>query len=149
VNTRQQEVQYRQQSWLIFYALLYGVALIVGAVGILGLTDALAASVLERRREIGLLRAMGASDWQVARVFWVEGLTLGGIAWLLGVLLGLPLAYGFIQLMSRLVLRVDFFIAPSALIVMLAAVLLISTLASIIPALRASRMRIADMLRYE
>jgi len=44
---------------------------------------------------------------------------------------------------------VDFFIAPSALVVMLAAVLLISTLASIIPALRASRVRIADMLRYE
>ena len=51
--------------------------------------------------------------------------------------------------MSKLVLRVDFFIAPSALVVMLAAVLLISTLASIIPALQASRVRIADMLRYE
>jgi putative ABC transport system permease protein len=149
VQTRQQEVQYRQQSWLIFYVLLYSVALIVGAVGILGLADALAASVLERRREIGLLRAMGASDWRVARVFWVEGLALGGIAWLLGALLGLPLAYGFIQVMSKLVFRVDFIIAPSAFVVMLAAVLIISTLASIIPALRASRVRIADMLRYE
>ncbi|BCL78972.1 hypothetical protein ccbrp13_14370 [Ktedonobacteria bacterium brp13] len=149
VQTRQQEVQRRQRSWLIFYVLLYSVALIVGAVGILGLANALAASVLERRREIGLLRAMGASDWRVARVFWVEGLALGGIAWLLGALLGLPLAYGFIQVMSKLVFRVDFLIAPSALVVMLAAVLIISTLASIIPALRASRVRIADMLRYE
>ncbi len=149
VSTRQQQVQYRQQSWLIFYALLYSVALIVGAVGILGLADALAASVLERRREIGLLRAMGASDWRVARVFWVEGMALGGIAWGLCALLGLPLAYGFIQVMSKLVFRVDFLIAPSALVVMLAAVLIISTLASIIPALRASRVRIADMLRYE
>jgi putative ABC transport system permease protein len=149
VSTRQQQVQYRQQSWLIFYALLYSVALIVGAVGILGLANALAASVLERRREIGLLRAMGASDWRVARVFWVEGMALGGIAWLLGALLGLPLAYGFIQVMSKLVLRVDFIIAPSALVVMLVAVLIIATLASIIPALRASRVRIAEMLRYE
>jgi putative ABC transport system permease protein len=149
VETRGQVVQFRQQSWLIFYALLYSVALIVGAVGILGLANALAASVLERRREIGLLRALGAGSWRVAQVFWVEGLVLGGIAWLLGTLLGLPLAYGFIQVMSRLVLRVDFLIAPSALVVMLAAVLLISTLASIIPALRASRVRIADMLRYE
>src|SRR5258708_39576892 len=69
VSTRQQQVQYRQQSWLIFYALLYSVALIVGAVGILGLADALAASVLERRREIGLLRAMGASDWRQSSLF--------------------------------------------------------------------------------
>jgi putative ABC transport system permease protein len=149
VETRQQVVQYRQQSWLIFYVLLYSVALIVGAVGILGLADALTASVLERRREIGLLRAMGASSFRVARVFWVEGMALGGIAWLLGALLGLPLAYGFIQVMSKLVLRVNFVITPSALVVMLAAVLIISTLASIIPALRASRLRIAEMLRYE
>ena len=149
VATRQQEVQYRQQSWLIFYALLYSVALIVGAVGVLGLANALAASVLERRREIGLLRAMGASSWRVARVFWVEGMALGGIAWLLGALLGLPLAYGFIQVMSKLVFRVDFILAPSALVVMLAAVLIIATLASVIPALQASRVRIADMLRYE
>src|SRR5262249_28519921 len=64
VETRGQVVQERQRTWLIFYALLYSVALIVGAVGILGLANALAASVLERRREIGLLRAMGACDWR-------------------------------------------------------------------------------------
>ncbi|HEX6777838.1 MAG TPA: ABC transporter permease, partial [Ktedonobacterales bacterium] len=149
VETVQQLIQRRQQSWYIFYALLYSVALIVGAAGILGLANALAASVLERRREIGLLRSMGGSAWRVARVFWVEGLALGGISWCLGALLGLPLAYAFVQLVDKLVLRVDFVIAPSAFVVMLAAVVIISTLASIVPALRASRVRIADMLRYE
>ncbi len=148
-ETIQSIIQRRQQGWYIFYALLYGVALIVGAAGVLGLANALAASVLERRREIGLLRSMGGSAWRVARVFWVEGLTLGGISWCLGALLGLPLAYAFVQLMDRLVLRVDFAVAPSAFGVMLLAVLVISTLASIVPALRASRVRIADMLRYE
>ncbi len=149
VETIQSLIQRRQSNWFIFYALLYSVALIVAAVGVLGLANALAASVLERRREIGLLRSMGGSAWRVARVFWVEGLALGGLAWLLGALLGLPLAYAFVQLVSKLVLRVDFVIAPSAFVVMLAAVLVISTLASIIPALRASRVRIAEMLRYE
>lgn len=149
VETVQQLIQRRQQSWYIFYALLYSVALIVGAAGILGLANALAASVLERRREIGLLRSMGGSAWRVARVFWVEGLALGGISWCLGALLGLPLAYAFVQLVDKLVLRVDFVVAPSAFVVMLAAVVIISTLASIVPALRASRVRIADMLRYE
>src|SRR5260221_1995456 len=90
VSTRQQQVQYRQQSWLIFYALLYSVALIVGAVGILGLTNALAASVLERRREIGLLRAMGASDWRGARRFLGPGRGLGGLALGVRALPGLP-----------------------------------------------------------
>ena len=49
------ETQHKQQSWFILYALLYAVALIVGAVGVLGLANALTASVLERRREIGML----------------------------------------------------------------------------------------------
>ena len=145
----QETIRERQQSQLVFYALLYGVALIVGAVSILGLANALAASVLERRREIGLLRSMGGSAFRVARVFWVEGLALGGIAWVLGALLGIPLAYGFVQLISRLIRRVDFALDASAFVVMLVAVLIIATLASIIPALRASRVRIAEMLRYE
>jgi putative ABC transport system permease protein len=149
VEPLQQLIQERQRHWLIFYVLLYSVALIVGVVGILGLANALAASVLERRREIGLLRSMGGSAWRVARVFWIEGLVLGGISWCLGALLGLPLAYAFVQLVDKLVFRVDFVIAPSACVVMLAAVVIISTLASIVPALRASRVRIADMLRYE
>ena len=147
--TLQETIRERQQSQLVFYVLLYGVALIIGAVGILGLANALAASVLERRREIGMLRSMGGSAFQVARVFWVEGLALGGIAWVLGSLLGIPLAYGFVQLISRLIRRIDFALDPSAFAVMLVAVLVIATLASIVPALRASRIRIADMLRYE
>ncbi len=59
------------------------------------------------------------------------------------------MAYGFVQLMGKLFLQVDFLLDPSALIVMVIAVLLIATLASIIPAFRASQLRIADMLRYE
>jgi ABC-type lipoprotein release transport system permease subunit len=51
--------------------------------------------------------------------------------------------------MGKLFLQVDFLLDASALIVMVIAVLLIATLASIIPAFRASQLRIADMLRYE
>ncbi len=109
----------------------------------------LAASVTERQREIGLLRAMGATTWRVAQVFWVEGLALGGIAWCLGALLGLPLALAFLLVMSRLVLPTDLVIDPLAFVIMLGAVLGMVTLASIAPAFRASRVRIADLLHYE
>jgi putative ABC transport system permease protein len=104
---------------------------------------------VERQREIGLVRAMGASSWRVAQVFWVEGLALGSIAWCLGALLGLPLAYTFVQFFSRLVIPVDVVVDPLAFLVMLAALLLIVTLASVVPARRASHLRIADLLRYE
>ncbi len=143
------ETQHKQQSWFILYALLYAVALIVGAVGVLGLANALTASVLERRREIGMLRAMGASGWRVAQVFWSEGLALGGIAWLAGGAFSLPLAYLFVRAFSQLVMPVDFVIDPAAFVVMLVAIVAIASLATLTPASRASQIRIAEMLRYE
>lgn len=149
VMTHQALVAQSQQGFYVFYALLYSVALIVGSVGILGLANALAASVLERKREIGIVRSMGGSAFRVAQIFWVEGMSLGGIALLLGALVGIPMAYGFVQVMSKLLLQVDFLLDASALMVMVVAVLLIATLASIIPAFRASQLRIANMLRYE
>ena len=138
-----------QQSWFVLYALLYAVALIVGTAGVLGLANALTASVLERRREIGMLRAVGASAWRVGQVFWSEGLALGGIAWLAGAVIGLPLAYLFVRAFSQMVMPVDFVIDPAAFVVMLVAVLVIASLATITPALRAAQIRVAEMLRYE
>ena len=120
------ETKRQQQNWFVLYALLYAVALIVGAVGVLGLANALTASVLERQREIGMLRAMGASGWRVGQVFWSEGLALGGIAWLAGGVIGLPLAYLFVRAFSQLVMPVDFVIDPAAFVVMLVAVMLIA-----------------------
>ncbi|HEV2459524.1 MAG TPA: FtsX-like permease family protein [Ktedonobacterales bacterium] len=143
------ETKHKQQSWFVLYALLYAVALIVGAAGVLGLANALTASVLERRREIGMLRAMGASAWRVGQVFWSEGLALGGIAWLAGGVIGLPLADLFVRAFSQWVMPVDFVIDAAAFAVMLGAVVVIATLATIAPASRASQIRVADMLRYE
>jgi putative ABC transport system permease protein len=145
----QDEALRHQREFYILYAVLYAVALLTGAAGILGLASTLTASVVERQREIGLVRAMGASSWRVAQVFWVEGLALGSIAWCLGALLGLPLAYAFVQIFGRLVIPADFVVDPLAFLVMLAALLLIVTLASVVPARRASRLRIADLLHYE
>ncbi|HEY6409616.1 MAG TPA: FtsX-like permease family protein, partial [Ktedonobacteraceae bacterium] len=145
----QDEALRHQRNFYILYAVLYAVALLTGAAGILGLASTLSASVVERQREIGLVRAMGASSWRVAQVFWVEGLALGGIAWCLAAMLGLPLAYAFVQFFSRLVIPADFVVDPLAFLVMLAAILGIVTMASVIPAQRASRLHIADLLRYE
>lgn len=149
VETRQAYTARRQQTWYVLYYLLYGVALVVGAAGALGLANALAASVLERRREIGILRAMGASGRRVAQVFWVEALALGGIAWCCGVAIGLPLAYVFLRELAHLVLPMDFYVEPVAFAVMLAAIAGIASLASLLPAWRAAHVRIASILRYE
>ncbi len=149
IETLANQNQENQQSWYFLYSIFYAGVLILGLAGVSSLATTLSASVLERRREIGILRAIGAYGRQIGLVFWVEGLTLGGIAWVLGVLLGIPLAFAFIQIVRQLVLPVDFAVDPLAFIITLALILVVATVASLLPSWSASRIRIARILHYE
>jgi putative ABC transport system permease protein len=149
VSTAQQQIQRNQNQFQILYILLYAVAAIVALVGVLGLFNTLTTSVLERRREIGILRSMGASSWRVASIFWTEGLALAGIAWVVAVALGIPAAYGFVTLISKALIDIPFAFDPVSLLVMLAFVFVIATLASVIPVSGAARLRVAQIIRYE
>jgi putative ABC transport system permease protein len=143
------EVVRHQRNFLPVYALLVAVTLVIAAVGILGLTDALGASVVERRRDIGLLRSLGAPGRRIAAVFWIEGLALSAGAWILASAAGLPLAYLFVQRFSTTVIPTDFYFAPVTLAVSIGGTLLIATLATVLPARRAARIRAAELLRSE
>jgi len=87
ITTAQQCKDRNLAQFQIIYLVLYAVAAIIALVGILGLFNTLTTSVFERRREIGILRSMGASGWRVGRVFWLEGLSLAVIAWLVAIVL--------------------------------------------------------------
>ncbi len=149
VTTNAQNIKRNQNQFQVLYLLLYAVAAIVALVGILGLFNTLTTSVLERRREIGVLRSLGATGARVAAVFWIEGLALAGIAWALAVVLGLPAAYGFIVLIGAVLINIGFAFNPLNLLPMLIFTFVIATLASVIPALSAARLRVAETLRYE
>ena len=149
MTTNAQNIKRNQNQFQVLYLLLYAVATIVALVGILGLFNTLTTSVLERRREIGVLRSLGATGWRVAAVFWIEGLALAGIAWALAVVLGLPAAYGFIGLIAAVLINVGFAFNPLNLLPMLIFTFVIATLASVMPANSAARLRVAETLRYE
>ena len=141
------EVVRHQRDFLPVYALLVAVVFVVAVVGILGLTDALGESVVERRRDIGLLRSLGAPGRRIAAVFWVEGIALSVSGWAIASGAGIPLAYLFVQRFSSTVMPTDFHFTPLAFAVTFGSTLAIATLASILPALRAARFRTADLLR--
>ena len=71
---------------------LAGIGLIALAIATLGITNALLAAVRERRREIGVLKAIGARDRDVLRLFLVEAGVLGALGGLLGTIFGMGLA---------------------------------------------------------
>jgi ABC-type antimicrobial peptide transport system permease subunit len=85
----------------------------------------------------------------VAEVFWVEALAIGALAWLVACLAGIPLAYLFVGLFQRRVMPIEFRFEPVALAAALAATLVIATLASVGPALKAAALRAVDLLRYQ
>jgi putative ABC transport system permease protein len=149
IQTEQEKFVVRGNTFALVDALFYAAGAIVALVGILGVFNTLTTSVLERRREIGVLRSLGATNWRVASVFWLEGIALVVIAWLLGVVLGIPGAYGFVLLLGMVFIQIPFAFNPFMLLYMFAFILLLVMLASLLPVLGAIRVRIAETLRYE
>lgn len=138
----------KEQSRILSLALI-AMSLLIGAMGALGVLNTLTLNVLERRREIGVLRAMGAGDTNIAQIFLTEGLALGFGGWFFGVLLGYPLGYVLVVLLQSVLFHIDYIFTPIMLILSFVFALAIAMLSSLAPAIGAARMRVGQVLRYE
>ncbi|MBI5929011.1 MAG: ABC transporter permease [Chloroflexi bacterium] len=123
-------------------------SLLLALVGGIGLLTILSISVMERLREIGVLRSVGAGTWAISSQFLLEGLLVGFVAWLAAV----PLSY---LLSHQLIQFIPFSnIIPFSYPVVVPAIGLISTVfltivASLGPAINASRKTVSEILRYQ
>jgi putative ABC transport system permease protein len=146
-----EERAYVDNQFTSVISTLLGLAMIVATVGAIGLTGALAISVVERTREIGVMRAIGARSGKIASLFLMEGSLQGLISWLLAI----PLAYLLSQPLARLLgqrmleLDLDYAFNLPAVFIWLAVVMVFSFLASIWPARLAARARVRENLSYE
>ncbi len=136
-------------SAIIFLLLI--MALMLALVGGLGLMGTMSINVLERTREIGVLRAIGAPNKGVARVFIREGIAIGLISWLLGAILAYPLGKGLSDAVGVAVMGVplNFSYSITGVWVWLILVVILSAMASFIPAQNASRLTVREVLAYE
>ncbi|MBI3979211.1 MAG: FtsX-like permease family protein, partial [Chloroflexi bacterium] len=117
---------------------------------LLGLINTLAINVLERTREIGVLRAIGATRAQVRKLVLAEALLLGAAGAALGMLAGLALGYGLTTMLAAIMLPSMSFSFPlGELIAAVAIALLMAVVASLLPARQAAGLRIVQALRYE
>ena len=112
---------------------------------IFGIASVLAVSVVQRTREIGILRAMGSSQQQILRVFLLQGGLLGLAGSLLGVMVGYTLVQVFNNLGERLfVIRLEPSMLLSAIVIATAA----GVIAAMVPARRAAKYDPAVAIRY-
>jgi putative ABC transport system permease protein len=140
-----------QASFDAIVALLLVMAILLALVGGLGLMGTMSINVLERTREIGVLRAIGASNRGVALVFIREGIVIGLMSWLMGAILAIPMSQGLNQALGQAVMGVPLTYSYSmqGLWLWLVIVILLSVLASFIPARTASRLTVREVLAYE
>jgi putative ABC transport system permease protein len=126
-------------------------AVLLGVVGGLGLTGTMTMNVVERSREIGIIRAIGATDAAVRRVFVGEGTVIGVLAWLAGAVLSIPLGKILSDMLGQVFVQRPLAFTPSiaGLGMWFAVVILLSVLGSLAPAWRASRMAVREVLGYE
>ncbi len=132
----------------IITGLLYAMTVIVSAVGTVGITNTQVLNVVERRREVGVLRALGVLRPQLLRLFLLEGVTLGGLGFFLGVPLGWAVARGLTHLIGTTLISLRFTILPGDILLSLLLALLLSAVAGLLPALAAARLSVAEVLRY-
>ncbi len=148
--TTEEDKQFAISQFSVVTSMLLLLALVVAMVGGLGLMGSLSISVVERTREIGVMRAIGARSRTIIGMFVLEGLAQGIGSWALAV----PLAFFIARPISRqlgqvmMKMDLDYYYDFSAAIIWLGAVALLAVLASVWPARRATRISVRQSLAY-
>jgi putative ABC transport system permease protein len=111
----------------------------------------MAINVLERTREIGIMRAIGASNRDLFQVVIVEALVIAALSWVLGALAALPLAPSLSAAVGTQFIHAPlaYTFSGSGALIWLGGILVLASLASLLPAWNASRLTVRDVLAYE
>jgi putative ABC transport system permease protein len=136
----QQQITSIVQSISLFLAAIAAVSLLVGAVGI---ANTMFMSVMERTRQIGLLKALGATDNEVMKLFIMESGLFGFFGGIIGIIFGI-----LISVMISAV-GLSAVVTPQLLIFALAFSVFVGVLSGVAPAKSAAKMNPVDALRFE
>ena len=130
--------------------LLFQMLLIVSIIiALLGLSTTMFMSIMERRREIGILKAMGMDKGQALRAVLGESLILGLGGLLLGFIDALLLTWIFLTAITAFGFNLPFIFPLQGVIIAISLTIAISLLSGIYPARVTSKLKIVDALRYE
>jgi len=141
---------FNDNAFGIITTLLLVMSGLVASVGSIGLAGMLSINVLERRREIGVMRAIGASSFTMASLFIGEGMVLGLLAGLLAIPFSIPLGSLFASAIGNVIqVGVIYQFSWAGVVTWLVIIVALSIAASALPAWRAARLSVRESLAYE
>ena len=126
-------------------------AILMALVGSIGLTGTMGLNVMDRTREIGIMRAIGISDGTLMQLVIVEGMLIGMISWLVACFAAIPISTLMFDVISTAIFgqKIQFTFVLSGVLIWLGLVAILSGVASILPARNAARLTIREVLSYE
>jgi putative ABC transport system permease protein len=123
--------------------------LLIVLISLVGLVNTITMGVIERTREIGMLRCVGASARDIRRIFSVEGVAVASAGWLLGVPLGWAMSRGLLSVTASTAdIDLPFTFPAGRILLTLVGTLLLALLVLQLPVRRAARLRPGDALRH-
>ncbi len=148
--TKLQERQEIENQFYPVVSMFLSLASLMAAVGGIGLMGSLGISVVERTREIGVMRAIGARSPAITSLFIMEGVLQGVLSWLLAIPIAFVAGYPLARLLGETMLDVelDYAFNWAAVLIWLAIILVISVLAALLPARQASHISVRESLTY-
>lgn len=125
-----------------------GLLLMSVVIALIGIVNTLSLSILERRRELGLLRVVGMTDRRVQRMVRLESILIAGLGTVTGLVLGTFVGWALIATINRLVdASIGFTLPAFQLLLVLVAGVVLGLLASLIPARRSTRLEVLDAIK--
>jgi putative ABC transport system permease protein len=136
---------------VVFIAVLIALALLMAIIGALGLASSMSMSVIERTREFGIMKAIGASPGFVRRLVLTEGALTGGIGFAIAAVLSVPVSAIVGSTLGRLAfnLPLPLVISAPALVTWLVVAVLGAVLASLAAAQRSARLSVRQSLSHQ
>ncbi len=151
IQTAEQLLESFSSIFAVVQAVVIGIAAISLLVGGIGIMNTMYTSVLERTKEIGTMKAVGAKNSDVLLIFLFESGLLGLVGGVIGIGLGMGIAKG-VEYIAATQLGTSFLKAYFGLSLIIGALLfsfIVGSLSGILPAIQASKLKPADALRYE
>jgi putative ABC transport system permease protein len=151
IRSRSEDRAILDERFVVLTGVLTVMSLLIGTVGGLGLAGTMSINVLERTREIGVMRAIGATDRAIRQIVLSEGFAIAALAWVISTVVSVPLGYAMCYAFGRALLNtpLTWVYSLAGVAIWLLIVLLLAAAASLLPARAAVSLTVREVLAYE